>query len=129
MLDESPLTPYVLVLLVAMLNVISQTLFKEGVGQIGGISIGDITNPVHLFLKIISTPRLVLGIFTSACTTILWLATLSRFPVSVATPLMNGLFYLGLLAVSFFILGEWIGPIKVFAIALILVGATLLGRS
>ena len=120
---------YALVLLVALLNICSISLFKSGVRQAGGITLGDLTNPLTIAAKIVTTPLLVAGICTSVCTTILWLATLTRLPASTAVPLMNGVFYVLLLSVSVIFLGEHLGTKQLVAIALIAAGMFMLARA
>lgn len=120
---------YILVVLVAVLNILSLTFFKLGVARAGGISVADLTSPMNVTVKILTTPLLLLGIGTSIGTTLLWLATLSRLPANVAAPLMNGVFYVLLIGVSVVFLGEDLSPRKVAAVAIICLGAGLLVSS
>lgn len=120
---------YTLVVIVAILNICSTTLFKNGVRQAGGITTADLINPFAIMIKIATTPLLLCGLAVSACTTVAWLATLTRLQATVAIPLMNGIFYLLLLVVSTVFLGEDLGLRRIVAMALILCGAMLLVKA
>lgn len=119
---------YVLVVLVALLNILSVSLFKTGVSRAGGITVADLLHPLSAAHKILTSPFLLLGIGSSICTNLLWLAALTRLPANVALPLMNSVFYVALLFVSALFLGEVLNVQKVAAILLILAGAILLTR-
>jgi len=62
---------------------------------------------------------------TSLC---VWLAALSKAPVSTAYPMLS-LGYVVVAAVSVLWLGETLGPAKIVGIALICVGVVLVSRS
>jgi multidrug transporter EmrE-like cation transporter len=62
---------------------------------------------------------------TSVC---VWLAALSKAPVSTAYPMLS-LGYVAVAAVSVLWLGESIGPAKVLGIALICAGVVLVSRN
>jgi multidrug transporter EmrE-like cation transporter len=62
---------------------------------------------------------------TSVC---VWLAALSKAPVSTAYPMLS-LGYVAVAAVSVLWLGESMGPAKVLGIALICAGVILVSRS
>jgi drug/metabolite transporter (DMT)-like permease len=125
-LGKAAVVPYILVVAVAILNILSLTCFKTGLTQAGGIGLLDLANPRGLAHKFLTTPLLLVGVGTSVTTTLLWLATLTRLSANVAVPLMNGIFYVLLLAVSVTVLGESLGIQKVVAIVLIFGGVALL---
>ena len=62
------------------------------------------------------------------CTNLLWLATLTRLAANVAVPLMNGVFYVALIATSAIFLDEQINARKVIAVGLILAGVIVMVR-
>lgn len=66
---------YVLVIIVALLNIASVTLFKIGVVRAGGIAIIDLFHPLLIAQKFLASPLLLVGVFTSICTNLLWLVT------------------------------------------------------
>jgi drug/metabolite transporter (DMT)-like permease len=125
-MPDGKMISYMLVILVAILNMLSLTLFKLGVAQVGGFALVDLMNPVTMTLKILATPLLMLGLLTSVCTTVFWLTALSRLPASVAQPLMIGVFYVLLLAVSSIFLREDFNVQKLVAVVLISTGVVLL---
>jgi len=119
---------YALVIVVALLNVASVTLFKTGVARAGGIFITDLFHPLVMAQKFLTSPLLIVGVFTSICTNLLWLVTLTRLAANVALPLMNGIFYIALLTISVLFLGEEITVRKLLAVIAILLGVLLLVR-
>jgi len=119
---------YALVIVVALLNIASVTLFKIGVARAGGIAITDLVHPLILLQKFLTSPLLLVGVLTSICTNLLWLVTLTRLAANVALPLMNSVFYVALLIISVLFLGEELNARKVLAVFAILVGVLLLAR-
>lgn len=119
---------YILVVIVALLNIASVTLFKIGVARAGGIAIADLIHPITIVQKFLLSPLLVVGVCTSICTNLLWLVTLTRLAANIALPLMNSIFYIVLLIVSVLFLGEELTVKKVIAVGAILAGVLLLVR-
>ena len=119
---------YLLVVAVAILNILSVSLFKTGVARAGGIAIADLTHPLVLLHKFLDSPLLIVGVAVAICTNLLWLVTLTRLPASVAVPLMNAVFYVALLATSALFLGEQLTARKLVAVGLILAGVVVLAR-
>ncbi len=119
---------YALVVVVALLNIASVTLFKLGVARVGGIAIADLIHPLIVARKFLASPLLIAGVCTSVCTNLLWLVTLTRLAANVALPLMNGIFYIALLVISVLFLGEELTARKILAVLAILIGVLLLAR-
>ena len=68
------------------------------------------------------------GMLCYAASVCVWVAALSKAPVSTAYPMLS-LGYVAVAAVSFLWLGESMGPAKVLGIALICAGVVLVSRS
>jgi multidrug transporter EmrE-like cation transporter len=68
------------------------------------------------------------GMLCYAASVCVWLAALSKAPVSTAYPMLS-LGYVAVAAVSAVWLGESMGPAKVLGIALICAGVILVSRS
>ena len=68
------------------------------------------------------------GMFCYAASVCVWLAALSKAPVSTAYPMLS-LGYVVVAAVSTLWLGETLSPAKVLGIALICAGVVLVSRS
>jgi len=68
------------------------------------------------------------GMVCYAASVCVWLAALSKAPVSTAYPMLS-LGYVAVATVSFVWLGESMPPAKVFGIALICAGVVLVSRS
>jgi multidrug transporter EmrE-like cation transporter len=74
------------------------------------------------------SPPFWVGMVCYATSVCVWLAALSKAPVSTAYPMLS-LGYVVVAAVSVLWLGESMGPAKVLGIALICAGVILVSRS
>jgi multidrug transporter EmrE-like cation transporter len=68
------------------------------------------------------------GMFCYGASVCVWLAALSKAPVSVAYPMLS-LGYIVVAGISVLWLGETLSPAKILGIALICVGVVLVSRS
>jgi multidrug transporter EmrE-like cation transporter len=75
-----------------------------------------------------TSPSFWAGMVCYAASVCVWLAALSKAPVSTAYPMLS-LGYVVVAAVSVLWLGESMGPVKVLGIALICAGVILVSRS
>lgn len=73
--------------------------------------------------------RAVIGIFLYALSFLTWLYLLKRFNLSYIFPIITGLSYLGVLAVSYFLLAERFNTPKLVGAVLILIGVILVFRN
>lgn len=111
--------------LVTIGAVTSQALMKRGVQQMGGITPELLLRPLELIWLILQTPSLLLGGLCSLAAALVWLMALSRFDLSLAGAIVGAGYYIILGIVSWYFLGEQIGPAKVIGLATISVGVLI----
>ena len=113
---------YALALLSAVLLAIGQLLFKIGSSNIEEVSASS-------FIKAtITSPILIFAVALYGFTILIWIYVLNKMPLSIAYPI-TGLAYIIVPALSYFFLGEKIGPLIMIGSLFILVGISLIARS
>lgn len=110
---------YVMFFLNVLLLVAGQSLWKVGLERMGGLQLNNI-------LQVLFSPLILAGLVLYGIATILWLAVLSRLPLSVAYPLQSLAYVLGIFVAFYFFheaipLNRWIG------VGIIVVGVSVLG--
>ena len=120
--------PYVLLLVVtAALSCTNQLFLKSGVTQGGPIPV-SLDGLVMLIRRIFTTPLILIGYAVGAVTNLVWLASLSRFEMSFAAPVLASLTFVFLLGASALVLGESVGANRWLGTLLIVAGMFLVGR-
>jgi drug/metabolite transporter (DMT)-like permease len=107
-----------LVLLFALtvaLDVFGQTAFKLGLSQ---------PSEAALWRRVLTSPLTMAGFFAYGIELLLWLAVLSRAPLSVAFPLA-ALAYVGVLATSRLVLGERVSARRWLGASIVTLGVAL----
>lgn len=100
-----------------------QLLLKAGMDRVGELNVGQIGSLVG---QIFTTWQLILGLVAFGASSLFWLVTLSRVPLSTAYPIVS-LSYVLILSLSWLLLGErpsltvWLGAL------LIMGGVSLIG--
>ncbi|MFT5223867.1 MAG: undecaprenyl phosphate-alpha-L-ara4N flippase subunit ArnF [Glaciecola sp.] len=100
-----------------------QLLLKAGMDRVGELSVGQIGT---LIGQVLTTWQLLVGLAVFGASSIFWLITLSRVPLSTAYPIVS-LSYVAILGLSWVLLGErpsltvWVGAL------LIMCGVSLIG--
>ena len=110
------------------LNAAAQLLLKVAtrpLAQFSDFSADTLASSVGILFK---SPSFWAGMVCYAASVCVWLAALSKAPVSTAYPMLS-LGYVVVAAVSVLWLGESMGPAKVLGIALICAGVILVSRS
>jgi drug/metabolite transporter (DMT)-like permease len=120
------MTEYVWVLLVALGLLISQMLIKQGMRQMGEISITSAPQAFALLQQALGNYLLIFGLGLSGLVGLVWLGILSRMDLSHAAPMLGGIYYGLLLIASALILGETVGPLRWVGGLLVISGITLL---
>ncbi|MFS0724774.1 EamA family transporter [Paenibacillus sp. 1P07SE] len=105
---------YLMLLLNILLLVAGQYVWKLGLTQAGGLG-------WHNLPQVALSPLILLGIGCYGLATLLWLAVLSRLPLSSAYPLQSLAYVIGLF-VAWQLLGEAIPANRWFGTGLILAG-------
>jgi len=117
-----------LVLLQTVVMTAGDLLLAKGMKQVGDIAVLD---PTFLFMKLGLTARngwVWIGIACLAISLLLWLAVLSRAPLSLAVPMTAVAYVLNAFAAKY-ILMETVSPLRWTATGVIALGILLLVRS
>jgi multidrug transporter EmrE-like cation transporter len=119
---------WALILMGVGLNAAAQLLLKVAtrpLARFSDFSADTLGSSVGILFK---SPSFWAGMVCYAASVCVWLAALSKAPVSTAYPMLS-LGYVVVAAVSVLWLGESMGPAKVRGIALICAGVILVSRS
>ncbi len=116
-----------LILISITIAVGGQILLKIGMGRIGALDLRGIGSVVTLFVEVIKSPIVLLGLFMYVISAGLWLIVLSAVDLSFAYPFI-GLTYVFVLFLSKFILKEDVNPIRWAGAAIITIGVIVLSR-
>jgi multidrug transporter EmrE-like cation transporter len=119
---------WALILMGVGLNAAAQLLLKVAtrpLAHFADFSADTLGSSVGILFK---SPSFWAGMVCYAASVCVWLAALSKAPVSTAYPMLS-LGYVVVAAVSVLWLGESMGPAKVLGIALICAGVILVSRS
>ncbi len=117
----------VLILVLAVLCATGgQLLLKAGMTEVGAIVGVGIDGLLPLVGRVVSTWQVVAGLSMFVLSSIFWLVTLSRVPLSVAYPVVS-LSYVLILLFSVVILHERPGPTVWSGAVLIVLGISLIG--
>ncbi len=118
-----------LVLLQTVVMTAGDLLLAKGMKQVGDIAV--LNNPTLFFMKMGLTARngwVWIGIACLAISLLLWLAVLSRAPLSLAVPMTAVAYVLNAFAAKY-ILMETVSPLRWTATGVIALGILLLIRS
>ena len=117
-----PLIIWVYALASIALSALAQLSMKIGMTRIRE---AHVTGP-ELATRIVLSPHVIGGLAMYGVGAVLWLAVLSRVPLSMAYPLVSlGFVFVSVLAWS--VLGESLPLLRVAGIACILVGVAMVG--
>lgn len=116
-----------LILLSISIAVGGQILLKIGMNRIGSITLNSIGAIGHLFLGIVKSPIVLIGLFMYVISAAIWLIVISAVDLSFAYPFI-GLTYVLILIVSKFILKESVNPIRWIGAAIITIGVVVISR-
>jgi multidrug transporter EmrE-like cation transporter len=109
-----------LLLIAVMLGVAGQFLFKTGLNKIGE----EVELSIHV-ARLFFTPYIASGLCCYVLSTFIWLAALSKVPLSFAYPMLS-MGYLVIYLVSVMFLGEKYTNAKMAANLLIILGISLM---
>lgn len=122
------LITWILILTGVGLNAAAQLLLKVAAKPLGHFSVFNADTLNSSVLILIKSPPFWTGMLCYAASVCVWLAALSKAPVSTAYPMLS-LGYVVVAAISVGWLGETLTPGKVLGIALICTGVLLVSRS
>jgi multidrug transporter EmrE-like cation transporter len=109
------------------LNAAAQLLLKVATKPLGHFSVFNADTLNSSVLILFKSPPFWGGMLCYAASVCVWVAALSKAPVSTAYPMLS-LGYVVVAAVSVAWLGETLTPAKVLGIALICAGVVLVSR-
>jgi multidrug transporter EmrE-like cation transporter len=116
-----------LILLSISIAVGGQVLLKLGLNKIGSVNVNSLGGLGHLFLGIIKSPMVMVGLFCYVISAAIWLVVLSAVELSFAYPFI-GLTYVLILFISKFVLKEGVNPIRWVGAAIITIGVVVISR-
>jgi len=119
------MTGYVYVLLTIALTVYGQLVLKWRIASYGELP-GGPPERAGFLLRLLLDPFILSGLFAAFLAALAWMAALAELELSRAYPMMSLSFVLVLL-LSGWLLGEPLSPAKLGGVALIVLGAVVIG--
>ncbi len=120
------MTAYILALIGVSLNTAAQLFLKATTNVVGVISFEN--GIINTATKVLSVPAFYAGMTCYAVSIVVWIAALSRLPVSVAYPLLS-VGYIVNAVLAYFLFGEALTMHKLLGIGFIIIGVVLVVRS
>jgi multidrug transporter EmrE-like cation transporter len=106
--------------------VAGQLLLKYAIGRLS-LSM-ETAGPVGYYLRLFTTPLVLLGFFMYGLSSLIWLFILSKLPLSLAYPLVS-MGYVLVVFFSWLLLHEHVSIIRILGVFVICLGVTLLALS
>ena len=110
-----------------LLNAAAQLLLKAGTNRLGVVTLAPDTFATTL-TRIAAEGHVVGGLVLYGISVIVWIAGLSRVPVSVAYPMLS-LGYVVNAVAAWYLFGEALSLQRLIGIGIILIGVLVLARS
>ena len=118
--------PHAMLALAILFAVISQLLFKSGVGSIGQVTLTRNTLPAEIW-KLATSPQIVVGMALYSVGFLAWLGAMSRFGLSYVYP-FTSMNYVLVLLFSWIVFNEPLSPIRWLGVAVIISGIFIASR-
>ncbi|HWN80608.1 MAG TPA: EamA family transporter [Candidatus Udaeobacter sp.] len=106
--------------------VAGQLILKYAIGRMN-LSMEE-TGPIGYYLKLFSTPIVLLGFFMYGLSSLVWLFILSKMPLSLAYPLVS-MGYVLVVFFSWLLLREQVGWTRLMGVGVICLGVVLLATT
>ncbi len=119
--------PHVLLALAIAFAVISQLLFRAGVGSIGRITLTREALPSEL-LRLATSPPVVIGLALYSVGFMAWLGAMSRFGLSYVYP-FTSLNYVLVLLSSWLTFNEPLSPVRWLGVGVIILGVFIAAKA
>lgn len=119
---------FILIALPIAFGISGQLLLKTGLAQIGHFSVSFGFSFFLQILKILTNPYVFLGFMCYALSSIVWIVTISRLPLSFAYPMLS-INYIGVLLGSKYLLGEEVNMYRWAGVVIICFGVAFIGAS
>ena len=110
-----------------LLNAGAQLLLKAGTNAVGQFEY-SFANVLPIGVRLFTEPHIFAGLCCYVISVAVWIAGLSRVPVSVAYPMLS-LGYVVNAVLAYYLFGESISMQKVLGIGFIIIGVFLVARS
>jgi multidrug transporter EmrE-like cation transporter len=110
-----------------MLNAVAQLALKAATNRLGTVSL-VLDTLIPTALRVAGQPFIWLGLGCYAVSVAVWIAALSRVPVSLAYPFLS-LGYVVNAFAAWYLFGESLNAQRLIAVAVIIGGVWLLARS
>jgi len=117
----------VLLFITVAFNVLGQFMMKNGMNQVGVIG-NDLSAIPASFVRVITTPSVLLGVVAYGLSAVFWLVVLSRVDLSYAYPVLS-LGYVAVVLVSWLWLGEGVSLGRWIGVFIICFGVWLVSRT
>jgi multidrug transporter EmrE-like cation transporter len=118
---------FALILIGVLLNAAAQLMLKAGTNAIGVIGAGQGTWASQV-VAVVLQPFIVGGLACYVFSVAIWIAALSRVPVSVAYPMLSIGYVVNAVA-AHYLFGEALSATKFGGIAVIIAGVWIVSRS
>jgi drug/metabolite transporter (DMT)-like permease len=121
-------TSTLLILAAVVCGVTGQVTLKVGMTRVGAIGADSLASPIQLVQRVFLQPLVISGLGCYVLGAVVWLAVLSRVPLSLAYPSL-ALSYVLTAFLAMMFLGEQVSGLRWAGIATICVGVVLISRS
>ena len=119
--------PHAMLAMAILFAVISQLLFKYGVGSIGQVTLTRNTLPAEIW-KLATSPYIVMGMALYSVGFLAWLGAMSKFGLSYVYP-FTSMNYVLVLLFSWIVFNEPLSPIRWLGVAVIILGIFIAARA
>ncbi len=126
-MDSAWWSTFALLMIAMCLTVTGELLLKAGMNRHGELNI-SLSTLAPTAAKLFSSPFVLGGFFFVFSGALFWLAVLSRWPLSLAYPLLSISYIIGIIA-SVVFLKEKISFVQIAGVLVIMVGVFLVSRS
>ncbi len=126
-MDAAWWSTFALLMIAMCLTVTGELLLKTGMNRHGELNV-SFSTLIPTAIKLFSSPFVLGGfafIFSGA---LFWLAVLSRWPLSLAYPLLSISYIIGIVA-SVVLLKEKVSAVQIVGVIVIILGVFLISRS
>ncbi len=126
-MDAAWWSTFALLMIAMCLTVTGELLLKSGMNRYGELNV-SVATLVPTAIKLFTSPFVLGGFAFVFSGALFWLAVLSRWPLSLAYPLLSISYIIGI-ALSVLILKEKVNAIQIMGVFVIILGVFLISRS
>jgi drug/metabolite transporter (DMT)-like permease len=126
-MDAAWWSTFALLMIAMCLTVTGELLLKSGMNRHGELNV-SFSTLIPTAVKLFTSPFVVGGFVFVFSGALFWLAVLSRWPLSLAYPLLSISYIIGIIA-SVLILKEKVNTIQIAGVFVIILGVFLISRS